>query len=143
MLIIAYGRGEVGYNMGMIIVWAFSWWYGAGWASQLDALKERLSASFDYFSIGLLLRTLFSPYRQISAGTVNGPITLKLQGFADRLVSRIIGAFVRSLIIIIGTIWLMLLFIIGGLLLIVWAFVPFAPLMGFIAMLAGWVPQWT
>lgn len=134
---------KVRYNMVMIIVWAFSWWYGAGWAAQLVRLRERLVASYDYFSIGLLCRTLFSPFRQISAGKVNGPIGLKWRAFVDKLISRFIGAFVRLMLIVVGSTWLVTQATLGALGLLVWAFVPFIPLIGFVFMLAGWVPSWT
>lgn len=127
----------------MIIVWAFSWWYGAGWLAQFARLRERLASSYDYFSIGLLLRTLFSPFRQISAGKVNGPIGVKIRAFADRLISRVIGAIVRLILIIVGAAWLATVAIVGALVLIVWLFVPFFPLIGFILMLSGWTPSWT
>ena len=128
--------------MFMIIVWAFSWWYGAGWAAQLLRLREKLLASYDYFSIGMLLKTLFAPFRQISAGKVNGPLGVRIRAFSDRLISRGIGAVVRMILIITGIVWLVLQAAIGLVGLLLWAFVPFAPLIGFIFMLAGWVPSW-
>jgi len=126
----------------MIIVWALSWWYGAGWKACLSGLRERLAATYDYFSIGLLLRTLFAPFRQISAGKVSGPIGLRWRAFVDRLISRFIGAFVRSVLIVIGIVWLGLQAVIGALVVVLWAFVPVMPLVGFIFMLSGWVPSW-
>lgn len=126
----------------MIIVWAISWWYGAGWAMQFTQLRERLATSYDYFSIDLLARTLFSPFRQISAGSVNGPIGLKIRAFLDKLISRIIGAIVRTILIVVGVAWMLIQIIIGAVMLALWAVVPFAPLVGFIAMLSGWVPAW-
>lgn len=128
--------------MDMIIVWAFSWWYGAGWAAQFNKLREQLASSYDYFSIGLLARTLFSPFRQISAGKVRGPIGVKLRAFVDRLISRIIGAFVRAILIVVGVMWMLVQVAVGVAALFLWAFVPFAPLIGFVLMLSGWVPVW-
>ncbi|MET0979649.1 MAG: hypothetical protein ABWX90_00140, partial [Candidatus Saccharimonadales bacterium] len=58
----------------MFVIGTLSWWYGAGWRQRLAMLRERLANTIDYFSIDLLARTLFSPFRQISAGKVNGPI---------------------------------------------------------------------
>ena len=89
--------------MDMIIVWALSWWYGAGWKACLRGLRERLVSSYDYFSIGLLAKTLFAPFRQISAGKVRGPIGLQWRAFVDRLISRFIGAFVRLILIVVGS----------------------------------------
>ena len=134
---------KVRYNMSMVIVWALSWWYGAGWKARLVQIREQLFASYDYFSIGLLAQTLFSPFRQISAGKVAGPIGVKIRAFADRLISRVIGAFVRAILIVVGIAWLVIQILFGATLLILWAVVPVAPLLGFIAMLSGWVPSWT
>ncbi|MBC7512363.1 hypothetical protein H7142_01730 [Candidatus Saccharibacteria bacterium] len=126
----------------MIIVWALSWWYGAGWKARLLLTYERLLVTYDYFSIGLLAKTLFAPYRQISAGSVDGPIGLKLRAFADRQISRMIGAVVRSTLIVAGAVWLFVQVILGLLALGSWALVPIAPFVGFVLMLSGWVPSW-
>ena len=126
----------------MIIVWALSWWYGAGWKACFLQLRERLSASYDYFSIGLLVKTLFAPFRQISAGSVRGSLDVKVRAFVDRLISRCIGAFVRTIFIVIGSLWLVIQAVIGGVVLATWGIMPFVPLLGFVFALAGWVPQW-
>ncbi len=136
-----YGA-KVRYNMSMVIVWALSWWYGAGWKSVLLGLKERLALSYDYFSIGLLASTLFAPFRQISAGRVQGPIGIQIRAAVDKLISRIIGAIVRLILIFVGAVWLFVQSLIGVLVLVAWAFLPILPVIGFIVMLSGWVPTW-
>ena len=127
----------------MTIVWVLSWWYGAGWKAYVLRVRERLARTMDYFSIDLLLKTLFSPFRQISAGKVDGPVGLKLRAFFDRLISRVIGAFVRGIIILIGSVWLGIQGLFGVVSIVIWAFVPFLPVIGFIAAIAGWAPQWS
>lgn len=129
--------------MDMVIVWALSWWYGPGWKARVLGMRERLAASYDYFSINLLAKTLFAPFRQISAGSVNGPIGVKLRAFVDQLISRLIGAVVRTIFILVGSVWLLLQVILGSIFVILWAFVPLLPFIGFVATLAGWVPSWT
>lgn len=119
-----------------------SWWYGAGWKQRLMMLRERLASTADYFSIDLLLKTLFSPYRQISAGQVRGSINVQAQAFFDRLLSRIIGAIVRSFMIIFGTVSMLLYVTIGGFFLLFWGVVPLLPIIGVIFFIAGWIP-WT
>lgn len=119
-----------------------SWWYGAGWRFQARKQRIRLASVADFFSITLLLKSLFAPFRQISAGKVRGPIGLQLRAFADRLVSRVIGAIVRTIIIIIGAVALLLMTVIGLLLLLAWAVVPILPLGGMVLMAIGWLP-WT
>lgn len=126
----------------MVIVWVLSWWYGAGWKARLLALRNQLSSSYDYFSIGLLISSLFSPFRQISAGKVRGPLAVQFRAFFDRQISRVIGAIVRTVLIITGVIWLSVQTIIGGVAIVLWAVIPVLPLIGFIAMLSGWVPTW-
>lgn len=94
----------------------------------------------DYFSIGLLVRTLFNPFRQISAGGVRGPLGVQIQAFFDRVISRCIGAMIRIVIIVVGAIGLTLCALIGSVTLIGWAFVPLVPLAGCVLWLLGWIP---
>lgn len=124
----------------MFIVGLLSWWYGAGWRERALGLREHLSATADYFSIDLLLRTLFSPFRQISAGGVRGPLGVQVRAFFDRLVSRVIGAMIRSTIIVIGAISLAVFTIIGAVLVVLWLVVPLLPIVGCILWITGWMP---
>jgi hypothetical protein len=126
----------------MIIVWALSWWYGAGWKAQLVRLEERLTAAYDYLSIGLLFHTLFAPFRQISAGKVSGPLYIQWRAFVDKTISRVIGAIVRSILIVVGSVFMVLSTVVGVGLLAIWAVVPILPFIGFVFMLSGWVPTW-
>jgi hypothetical protein len=117
-----------------------SWWYGAGWAAQAKAVKESLASTTDYFSITLLLKSLFSPFRQISAGKVSGSIDIMFRAFIDRLVSRVIGAAVRTIIIIIGLVANISIAVFGALRLAVWPMVPFLPFIFVFLGLTGWAP---
>lgn len=96
----------------------------------------------DYFSIDLLVKTLFSPFRQISAGSVDGPVGLKLRAFFDKLISRIIGGIVRTIVLVIGLVTIILGLVIGVVYLALWAVIPLLPIAGLVLMLTGWVP-WT
>ena len=110
----------------MLVLNLFQWWYSRGWALFTDRLKERLRKSLDFFSVGSLLRTLFSPFRQIDAGG-SGP-----RAFFDSLFSRLIGAMIRIFILIFGTIILALESVVGIALLILWPFIPLAPVAGIV-----------
>lgn len=128
----------------MFIVGMLSWWYGAGWIARAKLIRERIASTIDYFSISLLLRTLFSPFRQISAGKVNGPIGVQWRAFIDRTISRVIGAFVRIIIIVIGMVTITIYCVIGVMTMVVWAVIPLFPLIGFLFFISGWVPVlWT
>lgn len=117
-----------------------SWWYGAGWMQRSRLVRERLARTLDYFSIDILLRTLFSPYRQISAGGVSGPIGLKWRAFVDRTISRLVGAVVRTAIIITGSFVIVFHSLLGLLVLILWGVMPLLPLIGFVLFISGWTP---
>lgn len=112
----------------MLIVSFASWWYGAGWRFVASRAKYKISRLGEFFSISLLLKTLFSPYRQISAGAVNGPLNLRMRAFFDRQFSRFIGFFVRTIMIIAGTVAMVVLGIATIVWLVVWPLLPLSPL---------------
>lgn len=130
------------YNSDMFLVGILSWWYGNGWLARINAIKKRLAASADFFSFGLLASTIFAPFRQISAGKVNGSIGDQMHAFFDRLISRFVGAFVRISMIIIGLSAMFFQIIFGILLIIIWPIIPLFFVIGLILMVIGWVPQW-
>ena len=124
----------------MFIVGIISWWYGAGWKKQLLTVREKIGATIDYFSIGLLAKTLFSPFKQISVGRVGGPLAVQLRAFADRTISRFIGAMIRTAVILAGLIYISLYTVIGFLSLFAWAMLPLLPFVGIVLFIVGWIP---
>jgi hypothetical protein len=127
----------------MFLVGILSWWYGNGWRQRLRIITERIARTNDYFSIGLLLSTLFAPFRQISASSVDGSVAVQLRAFADKLISRIIGLIVRTFMIVFGLVVIILQSIFGIVVLAIWAFVPLFPVIGLLMMVIGWVPTWS
>lgn len=121
---------------------AISWWYGEGWMQRAGLIKERLARTLDFFSIGLLLRTLFSPFRQISAGKANGPLSVKLRALADKLISRLIGAGLRVVMILTASVAVTVQAVFGAVILVVWAVIPLFPLVGVVLWTMGWSPTW-
>lgn len=113
----------------------FSWWYGAGWRHQAAVVSEQLAHLLDTFSFSLLLKTLFSPFRQISAGTVGGPLGVQLQAWFDRLVSRFIGAMVRVTMMIAGSVIIFGTLMFGVIRMGLW---PVLPLVPFIVLALWW-----
>lgn len=118
----------------------FSWWYTSGWGRQVERSYERLQDVADMFSIGLLIRTWGAPFRQISAGQINGPIAEQLRIIVDKLVSRMIGAMIRSVMIVIGCGAIILSAIVGMMMVVIWPFMPLLPLAGILLALVGWMP---
>ena len=130
------------YNEDMFLVGILSWWYGDGWKQRFLMIKDRLSHTSDYFSISILIKTLFSPYRQISAGNVSGPIGVQIRAAIDRLISRVVGMFVRLFVMIAGVLSICLQAAIGAVVLLGWMFVPAMPIIGLMIFAIGWVPLW-
>ena len=126
----------------MFLVGIISWWYGSGWKGQLGRVRDRLVAVAGYFSIGQLFATLFSPFRQISAGNVHGSAGVQLRAFFDKTLSRVIGAIVRLFTILAGIISLLFQSIFEGIILVIWLTLPMFPVVGLIMFVIGWAPQW-
>lgn len=126
----------------MFLVGIISWWYGQGWVGQFGRVRARLTSTAQFFSVGQLFLTLFAPFRQISAGSVRGPVGAQLRAFFDRLLSRIIGSIVRTFTIIAGLVVMLLQVIAELIVIVLWLALPIAPIAGFIMMAIGWVPTW-
>jgi len=88
--------------------------------------------NLNYFSVFLLLRTFFSPWRGIQwrkrRGFYPGDM---LSTLISNLISRILGAIVRSFLIIAGLLGAAVFFVLGIFLLIFWLFLPLVIFMGF------------
>ena len=126
----------------MAIVGVLVWWYTDGWYQAIRSVQSRLMGLFDYFSIDLLVRTLFSPFRQISAGRIDGAVTEQLRAFGDQLISRFVGASVRLVVMVFGLAAIIISVVLGLLYIVLWAFIPTLPIVGLILSLIGWMP-WT
>jgi hypothetical protein len=111
----------------MLILSFFSWWYTAGWGQLGRRAVLRIAGVLDFFSIGLLLKSLFAPFRQISVGRVQGSLDTKMRAWADRQISRGIGAMVRLAVIFFGLLATLMMVIVGVALLILWPLVPIVP----------------
>lgn len=126
------------YNKLMAIAEMFFWWYAQGWRVLISRAKNWFGSVTDFFSMDSLIRTLFKPYRQISAETAStGSLDLRFHMFLDRLVSRCIGFVSRLVLLFVGC----LIMLFGGLfcllLIILWPFLPFLPVAGLILSIAG------
>ena len=123
----------------MVLFEMFSWWYSRGWLTFIKKIRSFLTSITDFFSMDSLIRTLFQPFRQISADTAKSGASLdiKFHMFIDRLVSRIIGFFSRLLLLIVG----LIIIIFGGglslILIVLWPFIPFLPVAGIVMSVMG------
>jgi hypothetical protein len=116
----------------MVIISLFSWWYTTGWLTLMQKCAAWVQGVLGFFSVPLLLGSLFAPFRQISAGHMQGgSLSMQLRAWGDRMFSRVIGAVVRSFLIIIGLVLVAVLSVLCVVAIVAWPFLPFAPIAGF------------
>ena len=121
----------------MLATGLISWWYSDGYKLFASKLWTKLGDTIDLFSIGSLLRTLFAPYRQISANASGVSIDDKILAFVDRLVSRMVGGVARLGIVLAGAIVISIQFIGSVLSLIVWPLMPLLPVVFIMLFVTG------
>lgn len=123
----------------MILAEVFSWWYLQGWRIFCQKIQAFFRSITDFFSMDSLIKTLFKPFRQISASTANenASLDLKFHMFIDRLVSRVVGFFSRFILLIIGLIVILVGGVISLVLIIVWPIIPLLPIAGIILTVSG------
>lgn len=124
----------------MVIISLLSWWYSEGWLEQISLTKRSFIKLADKFSIGMLLRTLFAPFRQISVGEQAGKTASLASVIADKLISRLVGSVMRLVMVFVGTLVLIIYAIISVLRLAGWPLLPLAPVLGLILMVSVGAP---
>lgn len=118
------------YNRDMLFVGILSWWYKDGLLICIDDLKLQLNKLSDIFSIGLLFKTLFSPFRQISVNSSGRSLKEKLMAMFDRFLSRIIGSIVRLFMIILGSLLVIINIVFSAIVIMLWVLLPAMPVIG-------------
>ena len=122
----------------MIVTDLLSWWYGAAWANVWQSVFSSARGVLDAFSVGLLARTLFAPFRQIDAGSARGSLSVQWRAWFDRTFSRFIGFGVRTVMIVSGCVSALFVVCFGLLWAVFWFFIPLLPIVGVFLLLSGW-----
>jgi len=107
-------------------------WYIFSIKSLFSNIKLIVLKTLDYFSVTILLKTLFYPWRRDVMTTRNLPINIRFRVMIFNLLSRLIGACVRLVTIFIGLIITFLVYILGAATIVVWILMPMLVLAGFI-----------
>lgn len=127
----------------MLLASFFKWWYGAGLKNRFQRLTDQLVRMSDFFSIDLLLKTFFQPFRMIDAHKLDkGALEDKVRNWFDRLVSRLIGAMLRFGVLLVGLVALLIRVFYGVVAMVLWLFVPALPAVCLILFILGVVPSW-
>ena len=97
----------------------------------LLAAKNFLVFNFKFFSIWLLFRTLFSHWRRYKESYGRGfDIKRYFTVFVGNMVSRILGALVRTIVIFIGLFAEFFIFLAAIFVFLTWLFLPILLLLG-------------
>jgi len=110
----------------MLVVGFIQWWYGAGWRDAGSRLLERMHETYQNFSVPILFKTLFAPWRRIITPP-GSSLEQRSKAVLDNAISRTVGFCVRLMAILAAGLLLGLYVVIGGLLLVLW---PVIPLLG-------------
>lgn len=102
------------------------WWISETPGRIIAAWKNFLRFNFNYFSVGLLLRTLFSPWRKYEVYRERGFNVGKfIESLISNLIFRLLGAFLRSILIFAGLVTEIFVALAGVAAFILWIFLPF------------------
>jgi len=104
-----------------------AWWYSAGWLDTLHRIQRRIFGIWRLFSVGILARTLFAPWRRITTTPGRGIDSL-MRSMIDNLVSRVVGFTVRIFVLFMAMVASLLAVVVGTLIVLLWPLVPFVAL---------------
>ena len=109
----------------------FYWHYLEMPKELLRAWKNFLKFNFEYFSIRLLIKTLFFPWRRYQMSYGRGfDIGRFFESFFSNLIFRTLGAIVRSVLIFIGLLAQFFIIFIGVIIIALWLFLPLFLILG-------------
>lgn len=101
------------------------WHYTAGLKAALGLALNFIRFTANFFSLQLLLKTLFSPWRRLGEHYVSGLHPSEwLSTFLVNTLMRIVGAIIRLILIIVGLIMIIITAVFGLLVMIVWVLWP-------------------
>ncbi|MEI6040443.1 MAG: hypothetical protein WCP93_03795 [Candidatus Berkelbacteria bacterium] len=80
----------------------FSWWYGQGLVNFWRAIIIMTGKVYSFFSITILTRTLFDPWKHDEAWAENASLQTRMNIFLNNMISRLIGFVIRLFTVILG-----------------------------------------
>ena len=107
----------------MLIGEFFKWWYGAGWARAAKDAVDLVKKVELSFSLSVLLRTLFSPWKMIVTEPGRS-MDEKMRAMLDNLVSRTVGFFVRIFSLFAALVLMFMAVIVGVVISVSWPLLP-------------------
>lgn len=107
----------------MLFLELFTWWYGDGWRQAGRGAVNLVNKVKLTFSIPILLKTLFAPWRRIITPPGRS-LDEKMRALGDNLISRAVGFVVRLFSLITALVLVVLAAVLGSFMAIVWPLIP-------------------
>lgn len=108
-----------------ILIRYLTWYFFDVPKEILRGWKNFLVFNLNYFSFFLLLKTFFSPWRQYKWSYGRGfDISRYLEAFFSNLISRVLGAIMRSFLIVSGILTEIFIFLVGVAVFLTWFLLP-------------------
>lgn len=101
------------------------WWYGQGWLWVLKGIEHRLDDIARIFAVKMLMKTWFSPWKQIYSPST---FLTFFRSMVDNAISRIIGGIIRTLVLLYAFLLAVLTVGFGLFFVIIWPLLPVAVL---------------
>jgi hypothetical protein len=124
------------YNIGMfrLMFSYFFWHYTLALRDMFLLCKNFISFVFNFFSIGVLFRTLFSPWQKLDEKYRGGfSISSIFETFVVNLIMRCVGMLIRLSLILTGTLSICVLFAIELVVFGLWLVLPFLIVLLFVS----------
>jgi len=111
--------------MQTILVQYFEWHFVDVPRAILTGWRNFLVFNFRYFSVPQLLSTLFSYWRRYRTSYGRGfDIKVYFEAFTFNIISRVIGAIMRTVLIVVGLAVEIFIFFAGLIIFVAWFFLP-------------------
>lgn len=113
-----------------------SWWYGPGWLSAFHDILKRTVGVGRSFSVAILLRTLFAPWKRITTQPGAG-LDAKFRALVDNMMSRLVGFTVRVIVLITAGVLTLITIVFYSAIALVWPVLPLGVLLCIAKVLVG------
>ncbi len=109
------------------------WHYTKAWQDSVRVIENYLWFVGNFFSINLLLRTLFSPWRRLSVSGGKGGEESFFGALLINTLMRGVGFLIRSATIVLGAVVVLLTIVLSAAFIVVWLCLPVLVVLFFLA----------
>jgi len=128
----------------LVLFHYFKWHYSRAILEFTQVYKTLLKFVYNFFSIPILIKTFFSPWRRLGEAYPKDKMDFENMAstFVINSLMRLVGIFMRSLLILIGAGFLLFMLLFYPFLVLVWLLLPLLSLFLFIMGLVSLIFIW-